>query len=146
MSEITHHLPGKRCIRTLTSLSNELNTKLQRHTISAQASGPCNELKDYTHILDMDQKWTTKFFIPLQTRSKPWTVFHPLDRRESLQGEKCWHSSRSPEEKENKITRFYTRNWFSCKAFQQENIKLVSSKLITVTRKLEHSNCKMKET
>uniref|UniRef100_A0A0A9E8P3 Uncharacterized protein n=1 Tax=Arundo donax TaxID=35708 RepID=A0A0A9E8P3_ARUDO len=41
-----HHLivnstiPGKRCIRTLTSLSNELNTKLQRHTINAQASGP----------------------------------------------------------------------------------------------------------
>jgi hypothetical protein len=39
------HLPGKRCIRTLTSLSNELKTKLQRHTINAQASGPCEDLK-----------------------------------------------------------------------------------------------------
>jgi hypothetical protein len=37
-------------------LSNELNTKLQRHTISAQASGPCNELKDYTHILEWIRK------------------------------------------------------------------------------------------
>jgi hypothetical protein len=39
------HLPGKRCIRTLTSLSNEPKTKLQRHTINAQASGPCEDLK-----------------------------------------------------------------------------------------------------
>ena len=33
--------PGKRCIRTLTILSTELKTRLQRQTISAHANGPC---------------------------------------------------------------------------------------------------------
>jgi len=32
--------PGRRCIRTLTSLSAELKTKLQRQIISAHANGP----------------------------------------------------------------------------------------------------------
>ena len=35
-------LPGKRWIRTLTILSKELKTKLQRQTIKAHANGPCN--------------------------------------------------------------------------------------------------------
>lgn len=37
--------PGKRCIRTLTILSSELKTKLQRQTINAHANGPCNTIK-----------------------------------------------------------------------------------------------------
>lgn len=34
------NIPGKRWIRTLTILSSELNTKLQRQTIKAHANGP----------------------------------------------------------------------------------------------------------
>lgn len=34
-------VPGNRCIKTLTILSMELKTKLQRQTISAHAKGPC---------------------------------------------------------------------------------------------------------
>lgn len=37
--------PGKRCMRTLTNLSTELKTKLQRQTINAHASGPCIQIK-----------------------------------------------------------------------------------------------------
>lgn len=37
--------PGKRCMRTLTSLSSELKTKLQRQTISAHANGPCRHIR-----------------------------------------------------------------------------------------------------
>lgn len=36
-------LPGSRWMRTLTILSKELKTRLQRQTISAHASGPCTE-------------------------------------------------------------------------------------------------------
>lgn len=36
-----YSLPGKRWIRTLTILSTELKTKLQRQTIKAHAKGPC---------------------------------------------------------------------------------------------------------
>jgi hypothetical protein len=35
-----YNIPGKRWIRTLTILSSELNTKLQRQTINAHANGP----------------------------------------------------------------------------------------------------------
>lgn len=38
------NLPGKRCMRTLTILSSELKTKLQRQTISAHANGPCRHI------------------------------------------------------------------------------------------------------
>lgn len=37
--------PGNRCIRTLTILSTELNTKLQRQTINAQANGPYSSIQ-----------------------------------------------------------------------------------------------------
>ena len=40
-----YNSPGKRCIRTLTILSTELNTKLQRQTINAQANGPYGSIE-----------------------------------------------------------------------------------------------------
>lgn len=43
--KIRSNSPGKRCIRTLTILSTELKTKLQRQTINAHANGPCSTIE-----------------------------------------------------------------------------------------------------
>lgn len=55
--------PGKRCMRTLTILSRELNTKLQRQTINAHANGPClciwNSQQLYKLIITSSQSKVT---------------------------------------------------------------------------------------
>lgn len=96
------NLPGKRWIRTLTILSRELKTKLQRQTIKAHANGPwkCTWISHKVHkwiILLPRSKIPGRKLLPQQKKSKPWKAFHSLDNKEDQPRRLYLHNSRNPE-------------------------------------------------
>lgn len=85
-----NNLPGRRWIRTLTSLSSELNTRLQRQTISAHANGPyrfhrllflfLTESKSLQFQSCKENRiYGCAMKIPRQMKSRSWKAFRSSD-------------------------------------------------------------------
>ena len=138
------HLPGKRCIRTLTSLSNELKTKLQRHTINAQASGPCEDLKW------LNTSWTSSgnkqgYFSYLCKREANHEKFFILWIEENHYKEKgVGIVAKVLQKKREKINlKVYTQD----DGFRngEDPIKRTQNCCLANLYLWQHSNCKMKQ-
>lgn len=81
--------PGKRCMRTLTILSSELKTKLQRQTISAHANGPCRHIwksrQLTSELLPQKKKKFTEFLLTSANEKQTMKNFSFLGyRRRSI--------------------------------------------------------------